>query len=168
MGSTTFTETAAPPSATTSAKPQSTRPKSIDLKAVPPCSVVEKIIGELGFAGQKPSAKPALGFKDSEACLVSEMKRGFGMQLIHAMNFNALEYGATAAVSRPVTMEGYPALVLEGNYKSDCYVAVDVADKQMFYVQWTDDIPGTDPPMSELCANATKAAAAAMKVLVSS
>lgn len=113
------------------------------------------------------STKPALGFTDSLACLVGSTKQRYGLQIIHAMNFNAIEYGATATVSRPLTVAGFPAVVMEGKFKNDCYVAVDVADKQMFYVQWTDDGPG-EPSMADVCAGVTKAATAAVQALVSS
>lgn len=169
---TTGQSTSQPPSTTpltTSSKSRTARPKTVDLKPFEPCTVLQNLAAEFGFQGKTPTPGRSAAFPGSAECIVINSAPVFGLAITHAVNVDTAEFGATAnGKSSPLTVEGFPGFLLEGQYGSECYVGLDVADKQMFYLQWSYNRPSGVPPMSELCANATKAATSAMKVLIAS
>jgi hypothetical protein len=154
------------PSATTSTK--SARPRTIDLKPYDPCRILEKIRPELGLPAKKVTAEQALGYSAGSATChqVPDRIVGPGIQVMHLLNRTLAVQATSYQVTSPMTVEGFPALLMEGLYRNDCYVGVDVADDQTFVIQWTITLESGKPAMSDVCAAANKAAAAAMKVLV--
>lgn len=167
-GNGTATTKAQAPSTTTSVKSQSTRPKTIDLRAFDPCRIMEKIRPEVGLPEKPLTPEKSVAFPGSATCIQTTAGSGPSLQVLPILNLGLADYAGSYLVSSPLTLEGFPALLLEGNYQNDCYVGVDVADGQTFSVQWTITLPNGKPAMSDVCAAASKAAAAAMKVLVAS
>ncbi|SMC93649.1 Protein of unknown function [Kibdelosporangium aridum] len=153
------------PSTTTSTKPA--RPRTIDLKQFDPCKIIEKVAPELGLPAEKLTAEAAQGFAPGSVRCAQIRNRGIGSDfgVLHAMSRSVQEHATSYLVTTPITLEGFPALVMEGNYVNDCYVGVDVADDQTLVISWTIYLENGKPAMSDVCAGTKKAAAAAMKLV---
>ncbi|CAM3438292.1 hypothetical protein KIPE111705_08775 [Kibdelosporangium persicum] len=129
---------------------------------------MEKIRPEVGLPEKPLTPEKSVAFPGSATCIQTTAGSGPSLQVLPILSLGLADYALSYQVSTPLTLEGFPALLLEGNYQNDCYVGVDVADGQTFSIQWTITVPNGKPAMSDVCAAATKAATAAMKVLVAS
>lgn len=118
------------------------------------------------MARGEPTLKDSLVFKGAKECLTSNPAKSSGLSLTTAA-FSAEEFAAGGrGTVTPTTVSGFPAFTIVINESlGACFLGLDVAEKQMLYLQWSDSTPGAKKPSAELCANATNAGTAVLKVL---
>jgi hypothetical protein len=155
-------------SASSSAPPVS-RPKTIDLRSTDACTVLKAIPKDVsGWTGRDPLETDSLEFRATKECVTSNSTTGQSIAITLVTNLGVAAYsdnGQRPGFS-PTTVAGFPAYKLaQTSSPKRCFIDVDVADGQLLDVLWAFTVAGDPPPQSELCASATKAADAAMKVL---
>jgi hypothetical protein len=152
----------------TPTKPSMTRPKTIDLKGTDGCKIMSQVQAEFGWQGAKLAPKPALAFPGMTQCIVLADNPSAGT-ITTVTNKDAEEFihgGQSDEVQR-ITIAGFPAFTITpgSSVTAACFTGVNVADSQMLYIQWDYISTGQKPPVQEMCANATRLATAAMRVL---
>ncbi|GAA1349800.1 DUF3558 domain-containing protein [Saccharothrix algeriensis] len=157
--------------ATETAAPSPQRPKEIKLEGVDPCSLVSKEQREQ-WGAPRVENRPTEVVKGAGASPSCSFVTGAGVQPSFSYNLSLItgkgvEYWTSTGNLDVAEKEvgGYPAkqVNFKGTSKTDCFVAVDVADGQQLYVQFL--------PISrifsqdQMCQNAAKGAETALATL---
>lgn len=132
---------------------------------------MQSMAADFGWAGKKPSEFDSLGFPGNKECIVANSDKKETVNITGVTNKGVPEYthNGQGADLAPIKVAGFPAYTFTPKTAvgGDCRVVVDVADGQMLFVLWgyPASMGGDPPPVAERCANATKVAEGAMKVL---
>ncbi|TCO65005.1 uncharacterized protein DUF3558 [Actinocrispum wychmicini] len=121
---------------------------------------------EFGWAGRTPSEGDSLAFPGTKDCLVNSPASHFVFSVTAVVTQGVAEYTSNGQMPgiTPTTIAGFPAFVVPGGVDG-CAVTIDVADGQLLDVGWAPTGTQASPPRETQCANATKGAVGAMKVL---
>jgi hypothetical protein len=153
---------------TSTSKPPVSRPKSIDLSGTDGCKIIGQLpANDFGIQGRNPQLLKSLSFNNASDCIVVAPDANLTLSVTTVTNVDAEEFasGAHGEVTR-VTVAGFPAFTVTlPTYPASCFAGVNVSDGQMLYLQWRYSRSENIPAPTELCANAQRAATAAMKVL---
>ncbi|MBW4715658.1 DUF3558 domain-containing protein [Saccharothrix obliqua] len=155
---------------TSASKAPSTRPKAIKLDGVDPCKLLTDAqqadlkIDE--WEGEK--SNPGTG-TESPSCAYnvnSEKSAAYRVTLVADKGIEFWDGPGNSDVT-PKQVSGFPAvqLVLAGTSRTECSVAVDVADGQQMFVQFLPYGGKGAYSQDEMCRNATKGAEAALATL---
>jgi len=132
---------------------------------------MQSMAADFGWTGKTTSDFDSLGFPGNKECIVSNSAKKETVSITAVTNKGAAEYthDGQGADLAPIKVTGFPAYTFTPKTAvgGDCRVVVDVADGQMLFVLWgfAASMGGDPPPVAERCANATKVAEGAMKVL---
>jgi len=132
---------------------------------------MQSMAADFGWTGKTPSEFDSLAVPGNKECIVANTAKKETVTIAAITNKGAVEFthdGKGEGVA-PIKIVGFPAytFVPKTAVGGDCDVLVDVADGQMLYVAWGVQVStgAAVPPPEERCANATKVAEGAMKVL---
>jgi hypothetical protein len=162
----------APPSAAPSTIVLPPRPRAVPLDGVDPCSLLtEEQRAELGLDEQVTRSNlSSVLFRGEVPTCTTESHEPGGLLAVGTSTTAGIEIftaGDLAAVIRPVSAMGFPAVVAAPTRFTDyCSVEVDVAPGQMIDVQFGDD--GLEPviPQPQLCSRAQAIASEVMDTLL--
>ncbi|GDY32144.1 DUF3558 domain-containing protein [Gandjariella thermophila] len=154
--------TAGPPS---SAKPSSTRPKTIDLKGVDPCQILTpQQRQQLGFQGGGNPSNASDVYQHAKTCEYYDHGEDLSgdFMLVTTKGIEGFSDGTYNAETQPIQVNGFPALIAKiPGMAISCAVVVDVADGQFLDVQFVS--PGGDGSKQGLmCQKAQQMAQAAV------
>jgi hypothetical protein len=170
-GSTRSSPPSSTSGSTSSSAPPVARPKTIDLKATDGCKIMNSMAADFGWTGKTMSDFDSLGFPGNKECIVSNNAKKETVTITGVTTKGVAEYthNGQGANLAPIKVTGFPAYIFtpKNAVGGDCRVVVDVADGQMLFVLWAFAVSmgGDPPPVEQRCANATKVAEGAMKVL---
>ncbi|MHA6627860.1 DUF3558 domain-containing protein [Pseudonocardia sichuanensis] len=150
------------------------RPREVRLDGVDPCSLLtEEQRAELGLDGRPVFSQAPVGLypgADVPVCAI----RGFepravtvGVSLVTSAGIERFAAGELAAEIRPVTVQGFPAIVATpARFTDFCTAVVDVAPGQLLDVQVATG--GRQPPIPQpqLCRDAEVVAGEVMASLL--
>lgn len=119
------------------------------------------------MARGEPSLKDSLVFRGSKECIGGRSSgQAFAVSLtMPPVSTQEFAAGSMGAVGQ-ATVGGFPAFTqTKGESLGACFIGIDVADKQMVFLQWSVTSSGPKPPSEELCAKLTKVGESVLKVL---
>jgi hypothetical protein len=150
------------------------RPREVRLDGVDPCSLLtEEQRAELGLDGRPVSSEAPVGLypgADVRACDISGFEPravSTGISLVTTVGIERYTSGELVAEIRPITVQGFPAVVAVPTRFTDyCTVVVDVAPGQLLDVQFATG--GRQPPIPQpqLCRDAETVAGEVMRSLL--
>lgn len=158
---TTTTSSAAP-----TGKP---RPREIKLDGLDPCkALTAEQMQELGLAEAERNDSDLVKTGEVPVCDYgnnSSPRITYGVGLVTNKGIDHWRDGGGNVDVEEIEIGGYSAvqLTLEGTSTLDCSVAVDVADEQQLYVDFSP--VGDEPSQEQMCDNAKKAAELALVTL---
>jgi hypothetical protein len=150
------------------------RPQEVRLDGIDPCSLLtEEQRAELGLDGRPVFSQAPVGLYPGAEVPACDM-RGFepravttGISIVTTIGIERFTAGELDAEIRPITVEGFPAVVaVPSRFTDYCTVVVDVAAGQLLDVQFATG--GRQPPIpqQQLCRDAEVVAGEAMKTLL--
>ncbi|MHA6618562.1 DUF3558 domain-containing protein [Pseudonocardia sp. DLS-67] len=160
-----------PPSGSVELPP---RPREVRLDGVDPCSLLtEQQRAELGLDGRPAFSQAPVGLypgADVPACDLSGFEPravATGITLVTTVGIERFTSGELAAEIRPITVQGFPAVVAVPTRLTDyCTVVVDVAPGQLLDVQFATGGRRPPIPQAQLCRDAEIVAGEVMKSLL--
>jgi hypothetical protein len=135
------------PSSSSTSKEPVKRPKTINIEAVDPCTLLTGP-QRLEFGLDRPP-QPG-GVPDKESCTISRDDRKYFVGLITDSTAGVDDYAKSAGKVTKLEVGGFPALLIESTTELgvSCSVAVDVSDGQVVDVR-ASSVGETD--MTTLC-----------------
>jgi hypothetical protein len=151
------------------------RPRSLSLDGVDPCSILTEQQRAV-FAFDRPpiGGRGTSGpLKDERDCSYRSSTEEYGALIIPSTRVGLAEYLEQiqdSSTRRIITVGGFPAIQEEqqlglGSGNNRCFIDVDVADDQMLAVQFGQVASNKPLPMETLCVKAVEVAEAALKTL---
>ncbi len=160
------TESAAP--STTGEGPK--RPKDIDIAAVDPCAVLNKMpVRKYGLDGRKPVGSTSGFFPGNKACYSGGFAKNLGLTLVAVKDKGAAEFLETAnAEITEFDAQGYPLYLLQNEeIVGLCLGLLDVHDGQFVWITYgmasTTDRP--EIPSAKFCKTVPVIAASTVTAL---
>ena len=155
----TFTSATAAPSSSSS------RPRSIALTGIDPCSLLTPAQkAQFGIDPSRVNTDPAEAFNNAPRCFWSTDQDAYAFELITSEGIGAWTNGTRQGkVAQQAPIDGFPAISITPPTPQACYTAVDVADGQ--YLLATIDTDVADTP--KMCELARQLAQAGMSTLES-
>lgn len=158
----------APADTSSSTKPSSTRPKSIDLKTVDPCQILTpQQRQQVGFETAGTPSNASSVYDRAKMCNFPDISHNLSADymLVITKGVEAYTDGTLNAQTQPIQVNGFPALIVRTpGLGSACAVDVDVADGQFLEAQFL--VPTGDKSQQDmLCQKAQQAAVAAISAL---
>lgn len=150
------------------------RPQEVRLDGIDPCSLLtEEQRAELGLDGRPVFSQAPVGLYGG-AEVPSCTTGGFepravtvGVSLVTSAGIERYTSGELAAELRPLSVQGFPALVaVPTRFTEYCTVVVDVAPGQLVDVQFRDGGRRPPIPQPQLCQDAEIVAGEVMTTLV--
>ena len=119
-------------STTTPATSASSRPRSISLAGLDPCSLLTPAQKtQLGLASARVDTSPAKAFNNAPACSWITDGDGYSFELITTEGISAWTSGTRQGKATPsAPINGFPTLSVTPPVPQQCYTVVDVADGQ--------------------------------------
>jgi hypothetical protein len=162
----TGTSAAGGPSST--AKPASTRPKTIDLKSVDPCQILTpQQRQQLGFAGAGNPSNASDLYQHAKTCEYDDQGEDLSgdFMLVTTKGIEGFSDGTYNAETQPIQVNGFPALLAKvPGMAISCGVIVDVADGQFLDAQFVSP-NGDGTKQGLMCQKAQQMASAGVTSL---
>lgn len=158
--------TVVPPTTTTVSL--ASRPRSLPLDRVNPCTILTTAQRAALSLDDKPTGYVDPAFDHARACTIRGIESGTvaRLALVTSMGVDVWLSDEAQVAARPVTADSFPALVVRTPGLDDaCNVEVDTADNQFLDVMFRDGGNATPIPQDTLCLGAQRVADAAVASL---
>ncbi|WP_020574739.1 DUF3558 family protein [Actinopolymorpha alba] len=151
--------------------PEEKKPQKISLTKTAGCQLLGKMsVADFDVDAGKPSDDASTLFENARDCSLKgkSSERYLSVTAVTDEGFEAFMPGVDGDV-RKFKAAGFAAATIRlPHLNTACFASVDVAKGQMLFLQYTASSTGAKASQDELCDTASKAATAAVKVLVGS
>jgi hypothetical protein len=150
------------------------RPREVRLDGVDPCSLLtEQQRADLGLDGRPVFSQAPVGLypgAEVPLCTIGGFEPRavtVGLSLVTTVGIERFTSGELAAEIRPITVQGFPAVVaVPTRFTEFCTVVLDVAPGQLVDVQFRDGGRRPPIPQPQLCRDAELVSVEVMATLL--